>query len=83
MGTGSCWEGVSTERVSSVKRGREQVDMGGGGNWVVAHPRSYISSFQVALLSEVNLSFLESLTVRQPEEGPVSPGQLRASSECG
>ena len=42
--------------------------MGGGGNWVVAHPRSYISSFQAALLSEVKLSFLESLTVRPPEE---------------
>lgn len=42
--------------------------VGGGGNWVVAHPRSYISSFQVALLSEVKLSFLKSLTVRQPEE---------------
>lgn len=31
VGTGSCWEGVSTERVSSVKRGREQVDNGWRG----------------------------------------------------
>lgn len=28
MGSGSCWEGASTEKVSSAKRSKEQVDKG-------------------------------------------------------